>query len=185
MQEAARLLRAGALVLFPTESYYGAAAAALDPAAVERLVQTKGRPAGSPLPSILPDRGALSRVVARVPPAARALMDQHWPGPLTLVLPARPGLPAALVGAHGVGVRLSPHPVAAGLAQRLGAPITATSANRAGEPPPRTVAAAEAGLPAAAAVLDGGASPGGPASTVLAVAADGHVTLLRAGAVHV
>jgi L-threonylcarbamoyladenylate synthase len=185
LQEAARLLRAGALVLYPTESYYGAAVAALDPAAVARLVQAKGRAADSPLPLILPDRGALSRVVARVPPAARALMDQHWPGPLTLVLSAHQGLAPALVGPRGVGVRLSPHPVAAGLARRLGAPLTATSANRAGEPPPRTVAEAEAALPAAAAVLDGGATPGGPASTVLAVAADGHVTLLRAGAVHV
>lgn len=185
LAEAARLIGGGELVLYPTESFYGAAASALDEGAVERLCLAKGRPDRMPLPLILPDREALSRVVEGIPEAARVLMDKHWPGPLTLVLPARPGLPRALVGPHGVGVRLSPHPVAGALARACGAPITATSANPSGAPAPREAAAAALGLPGAAAILDGGQTPGGPPSTVLAVAADGRFTLLRAGAVDV
>jgi L-threonylcarbamoyladenylate synthase len=173
------------VVLYPTESYYGAAVKALDPGAVGRLVRLKGRPPDSPLPLILPDRASLYQVVSRVPARAEALMDRYWPGPLTLVLPARPGLPGALVGPYGVGVRLSPHPVAVALARSAGGPITATSANPAGAPPPRTASEAQAALPEATAVLDGGPLPGGSPSTVLAVAADGDARVLRLGAVHV
>ena len=181
----ATVLRQGGIVIYPTESYYGAAVSALDAEAVAGLVAAKGRPSDQPLPLILPDRVALQQVVLAVPARARELMDAHWPGPLTLVLPARPDLPAALVGPHGVGVRLSPHPVAAGLAVAFGGPITATSANRTGAPPARTAEAAAAALPAAALTLDGGQTPGGAPSTVLAVDHEGRLTVLRQGALHV
>lgn len=185
LREAARALHEGHFVLYPTESFYGAGADALDQGAVARLVAAKGRPPDRPLPLIVPHREALQRLVTAVPAHALALMERHWPGPLTLVLPARDGLPAAVVGAHGVGVRMSPHPVAHGLAVAFGGPLTATSANRTGEPPVRSAEIAAQALPGAREVLDGGPTTGGAPSTVLAVDARGVTTLLRAGAVHV
>jgi L-threonylcarbamoyladenylate synthase len=108
-------------------------------------------------------------------------MDAHWPGPLTLALPARPGLPAPLVSDGFVAVRDSPHPVARALVQALGRPITATSANPAGAPPPTTAAGAAAYFPGCL-VLDGGTTPGGAPSTLARVRGD-EVEVLRQGAV--
>ncbi|MDX9999968.1 MAG: L-threonylcarbamoyladenylate synthase [Polyangia bacterium] len=185
LAEAASILSRGGLVLYPTESFYGAAALALHEGAVDRLRELKGRPADMPLPLILPNIQSLELVVEAVPRAAQELIERYWPGPLTIVLFAKEGLPSAIIGSRGVGVRLSPHPVATGLALEVGAPITATSANRAGEPPPRDAVSASLALPGADAVLDGGEVQGGLPSTVLAVAQDGGLTLLRQGAADV
>jgi L-threonylcarbamoyladenylate synthase len=174
-------LQGGGLVVFPTETFYGLAADPWQPKALGRLLELKGRPAQHPLPLILPDREGVARLAA-IPARARVLMDTHWPGPLTLVLPALPGLPGPVVGPLGVGVRLSSHPVAAELARRFGGPLTATSANQSGEPPPTR---AEAAVGPVECVLAAGELPGGLPSTVVAVAADGQPTLLRAGACHV
>ena len=115
-------------------------------------------------------------------------MDRHWPGALTLALPARPGLPEALVADGCVAVRQSPHPVAAALVAAFGRPITATSANRGGEPPARTAGEVRAGFPgvppADLFILDGGETPGGAPSTLVRVRADG-LQVLRRGAVSV
>jgi len=185
LERAAEALRAGQLVAYPTETYYGLAADAWQPAALERLLTLKGRSSGAPLSLILARREQLSRLVGVVPAAAVPLMERHWPGPLTLVMPARRDLPASLVGPFGVGVRLSPHPVATGLARVLGAPLVATSANRSGAPPAASAHDVALALPAVDLVLDGGPTAGGPASTVVAVAADGTIQVLRQGAVHV
>jgi L-threonylcarbamoyladenylate synthase len=182
---AAAALRAGGLVVFPTETTYGIAADARSPAALARIVAAKGRDDGTPIALIAPDADAAFALWRDVPPVARELAARHWPGPLTIVAPARPGLPVALVGpGGGVGVRVSSHPWAHALAARFGAPITATSANRSGEPPAVTVDDARAALgPSIDHYLDAGPAPGGPASTVVQVGTDGALRVLRAGAI--
>ncbi len=169
LQRAARVLARGGLVAFPTETLYGIAADHRNGEALARLRALKGREPDKPFPLILARAEEVADLAAEVPGAARRLMARHWPGPLTLILAARPGLHPALLSADGgVGARLSPHPVAAGLARALGRAITATSANLAGGP---AVSRAEDLDPAIVAgvdlVLDAGPTPGGPPSTVL------------------
>jgi L-threonylcarbamoyladenylate synthase len=115
---------------------------------------------------------------------ARELMARHWPGALTLVLRARPGWPPELTAGTGtIGVRLSPHPVARRLVSALGEPVTAPSANLAGAAPPATAEQVMAVFEGAIdLVLDGGATAGGPPSTVVDVTTE-RPRVLRAGAV--
>jgi L-threonylcarbamoyladenylate synthase len=184
LAEAAGILRAGGLVAFPTETFYGLGAAAFDPAAARRIFAVKGRPESKPLLLLVDDEAMLSSVVAAVPRGARALMAQHWPGALTLVLPALSTLPCEVTaGTRTIGVRRSAHPVAHGLVHALGAPVTAPSANPADRDPPTTAGEVLAYFDGAIElVLDGGVTPGGPPSTVLDVTVDPPV-VLRAGAV--
>ncbi len=179
----AAVLRAGGLVAFPTETFYGLGAAADDPAAVRRVFTVKGRDEGKPL-LVLVDSIAMAERVAEVTARGRELMARHWPGALTLVLRARPGLPAEVTAGTGtIGVRLSPHPVARGLVSALGSPLTAPSANLADGPPPVTAAAVRAVFEGAVdLVLDGGPTAGGPPSTVVDVTS-GAPRVLRQGAV--
>ena len=188
LRAAGAALAAGRLVVYPTETFYGIGARALDAGAVAALARLKERTgeAGKPIALVVADRAMVARVAARVPPAGELLMKRFWPGPLTLVLPARSDLPPALTaGSGGIGVRVSSHPVARALAAALGEPITATSANRAGEPPACDVGAARAALGDAIAVyVDGGVVAGGSGSTVLVVGDDAG-QVVRAGAVSV
>ena len=181
---AAALLRAGGLVAFPTETFYGLGAAALQPAAVRRIIEVKGRPDGKPLLVLVDSTAMAERVAAEIPPRARALMARHWPGPLTLVLRARPHVPVEVTAGSGtVGVRLSAHPVARALVGALGEPVTAPSANPSGLAPPTTAAGVLAHFRGRLElVLDGGATAGGTPSTVLDVTVD-PPRVLRAGAV--
>jgi L-threonylcarbamoyladenylate synthase len=188
LQAAVAALRAGELVVYPTETFYGIGARALAGEAVKALARLKerGGERAKPISVIVADRAMVARVVARVPLPAEALMRHFWPGPLTLVLPARDDLPPELTAGSGrIAVRVSSHPVAGALAAAVGEPITATSANRAGAAPACDVAAARRALGDAVAVyVDGGAVAGGSGSTVLVVDDDaGHV--VRAGAVSV
>lgn len=170
----------GEVVAFPTESSFGLGADALDARALARLAALKGREPGKPPPVLIADEAMLAQLVERVPERARALMRQHWPGPLTLVLPARPELPEAIVADGGVGVRLSPHPVATALVRAFGRPVTATSANPAGQPPALTAGEVARYFPGLT-IIEGEAGGGAP-STVVRVADDGTLTVLRAGA---
>jgi L-threonylcarbamoyladenylate synthase len=181
---AAAALRRGEVVAFPTETYYGLAVDALAPAALDALMALKGRAADKVVALIVADRAMVDLVCADVPAAAEALMAAHWPGPLTLALPARPGLPAALVADGYVAMRASPHPLARALVAALGRPITATSANRAGEPPARTAAEVRDAFPEGCVVLDGGQTPGGPPSTLVRVRGQA-LEVLRRGAIDV
>ena len=183
LARAAAVLRAGGLVAFPTETFYGIGAAAADSAAVRRVFSVKGRGEGKPL-LVLVDSIAMAERVAEVTARARELMARHWPGALTLVLRARDGLPPELTAGTGtIGVRLSPHPVARRLVGVLGSPLTAPSANVADGPPPTTAAAVLAVFDGAIdLVLDGGATAGGPPSTVVDVTTDAS-RVLRQGAV--
>jgi L-threonylcarbamoyladenylate synthase len=181
--EAAAILRAGGVVAFPTETFYGLGAAALNRAGVDRVFALKGRPRSSPL-LVLVDSVAMAERIADVTGAARNLMARHWPGALTLVLRARPVVPLDVTASTAtVGVRLSSHAVARELVRALGDPITAPSANVTGEAPPRTAAEVLRYFgDAIDLVLDGGETSGGLPSTVLDVSVD-PPRLIRAGAI--
>jgi L-threonylcarbamoyladenylate synthase len=185
LRDAADVLAASGLVAFPTETFYGLGAAALDGAAVERVFRLKGRPATSPL-LVLVDGVAMAERIAEIPERAHALIARHWPGPLTLVFRARPVVPDAIGGGTGtVGVRWSAHPVAGGLVAALGAPVTAPSANRTGLAPPTSAAAVRRDFgDGIDVILDGGRTTGGLASTVLDVTTD-PPRVVRAGAVRI
>lgn len=183
LRAAAETLRAGGVLALPTETFYGLAVAALDVGAVRRVFELKGRPESKPL-LVLVDSVAMVETVAHVTASARDLMKRYWPGALTLVLPARANVPAVVTAGSGtLGVRLSPHPIALGLVELLGEPVTAPSANPNGLPPPTTAHAVldyfSEGIDL---VLDGGATAGGEPSTVLDLTVD-PPRVLRQGAV--
>jgi L-threonylcarbamoyladenylate synthase len=184
IEEAVRVLNHGGIVCFPTETYYGLAVDALDERAVAHLVEVKGRE-DRPIATILFDLSAGSVLWRELSPALAALAARHWPGPLTLVAPALPEVPRALVGpGGGVGARVSSHPLARALA-RFG-PITATSANRAGAAPACTIDQARSQFgDLVDFYLDGGETPGGAPSTVVEAGADGRPRVIRAGAVEI
>ena len=169
--------------MFPTETVYGLGADACDEAAVTRLVAVRGREEGKPILVLVRDLGMVETVAAEVSAAVRRLAAHFWPGPLTLVLPARRGLPAPLTaGGDTIGVRVPGHPVAAALVAGLGRPLTAPSANPPAAVPPRRVEEARAYFGTRVAVyVDGGELPGG-ASTVARVEGE-CVRVLRAGPV--
>jgi L-threonylcarbamoyladenylate synthase len=184
LHEAAAVLRAGGLVAFPTETFYGLGAAALMPSAVRQIYEIKGRPDGKPVLVLVDSIAMLDAVALEVPPRARTLMAAHWPGALTLVFRARSEVPAEVTAGTGtVGVRLSAHAVARALVTALGQPITAPSANPSGSTPPTTGAAVLAHFGGRLdLLLDGGATTGGEPSTVLDVTVD-PPRVVRAGAV--
>lgn len=165
---AVAVLRGGGLAAFPTETFYGLGASMYREDALGRVFRIKGRPEDKPL-LVLVSSIAMARAVAEVPPVAHELMARHWPGALTLVLRARPGVsPLLTAGTGTIGVRHSGHRIPSALAEKLGEPITAPSANRSGEPPPITAGEVLAAFGEQVdVVLDGGPTPGGLPSTVL------------------
>ncbi len=133
-------LKRGEVIVYPTETLYGLGADALNVAAVEKVFRLKGRNRDNPIPVLVADREMLTALVADVPALAEKLIASFWPGPLTLVLPARKDVsPPLLNSSGGIGVRISSEPVATGLVRALGHPLTSTSANPSGQPPARTV----------------------------------------------
>jgi len=181
---AADAIRAGELVIFPTETVYGLAADALSEAAVRRVFEAKGRMEGHPLPVQVAGIEQLAGVVARAPASAAILARKFWPGPLTLVLEKAASLSDLVTAGTGkVGVRVPDHPVALALLRELGTPIVASSANLTGEPPARNAEDAIRRLGGSVAVvLDSGESEIGVASTVVDVTVDPPV-ILRHGAI--
>ena len=183
---AAAVLRGGGLVAFPTETVYGLGANALDPAAVRKVFAAKGRPATNPLIVHVADAGRVGDVAADWPGAAARLAAAFWPGPLTVVVPRRPGVPDEVTGGGPtVAVRCPNHPVAAALIRTAGVPVAAPSANRSTELSPTRAEHVLKGLAGRIdAVVDGGPCPGGIESTVVDVTG-GAVRLLRPGLVTV
>ncbi|HTA21614.1 MAG TPA: L-threonylcarbamoyladenylate synthase [Polyangia bacterium] len=174
-------LRRGEIVAYPTETFYGLGVDAFDELALARLRELKGR--GEKAFSVLVVGAEMLERLCEPPSGkARALIERHWPGALTLALPARPGIPEALVIDGCVAVRESPHPLARAFVRAFGGPVTTTSANLAGEAPARTVAEVEATLGGRCVVLPGGATPGGAPSTLARVRGN-RIEVLRAGAV--
>jgi L-threonylcarbamoyladenylate synthase len=183
--EAARLIAAGEPVAVPTETVYGLAADATNGAAVSRIYAAKGRPSFNPLIVHVPDLAAAERLVA-FDHVARDLAAQHWPGPLTLVLPARVGNGIAAIVSAGLptlAVRVPAHPAMRALLAATGKPLAAPSANASGRISPtraeHVVASLEGRVPL---VIDGGATGVGIESTIARVA-DGRVEVLRLGSI--
>ncbi len=184
LERALALISAGQLVALPTETVYGLAADAADGAAVARIYEAKGRPRFNPLIAHVASL-EMAEAIATFDPLSRRLAEAFWPGPLTLVLPLRPGAPVhplALAGLDTVALRM-PRGFAAELVQRLGRPIAAPSANRSGRVSPTTAAAVASELgDRVPLVVDGGATPVGLESTIVRVA-NGRVHLLRPGGI--
>ena len=168
LEAAGAALSRGELVAFPTESFYGLGAAALQADAVARVFAVKGRPDGKPLLVLVGSIDDAARICREISDEVRALMARHWPGPLTLVLPAVSGLPEMLTAGTGtIGVRVPGHPVALALVRAAGIPVTAPSANPSGAPPPTSARAVSAYFDGRIElILDGGATSGGPGSTL-------------------
>ena len=186
VEEAARTLRGGGLVAFPTETVYGLGARADDAAALERVFAAKGRPRTHPLIVHIDRAEELLAWAAEIPPAARRLADVLWPGPLTLVLKRRAGvLDAVTGGRETVAVRVPRHPMALAMIRAAGVGIAAPSANRFGRVSPTCAAhVRDEGLEGEIALLDGGPCEIGLESTIVDVSG-GAPTLLRAGGVDV
>jgi L-threonylcarbamoyladenylate synthase len=181
--EAAAAIGRGEIVAFPTETYYGLAVDALNGAALDRLFALKGRAGEKASALLVADLAMLADLCAEVSPRACDLAAAHWPGPLTLALPAKPDLPPAIVHEGFVAARVSSHPLALALVTAVGRPITATSANPAGSAPARTAAEVLAYFGAEGLhVLDGGPTPGGPPSTLVRLRGR-DVEILRRGAI--
>jgi len=184
IEKAASLLRAGGIVAYPTETYYGLGADPFNAQALARLFQVKNRPAVKPVLVLVAEPGQIGLLAREISATALRLMDRFWPGPLTLVLPALPSLSPLLTGGTGtVGVRLSPHPVAAALLRAVGSPLTATSANRSGQDPARTAGEVRAAFGSEVdLVLDGGKTPGKKGSSLIGVSGS-QVTCIREGCI--
>ena len=186
IQAAVDAIRAGNLVVFPTETVYGLAADATNEAAVRKVIDAKGRAEKQPLPVQVSGAGAILQVAEFVPERVRPLMDLYWPGPLTLVLVKNPAIPGVVTGGkETVGVRVPDHPIALALVKALGTPIVATSANVSGEPATTNAPDAVRDVGSSVeVVLDGGDSRLGQASTVVDVTVT-PAKVLRRGTINV
>jgi L-threonylcarbamoyladenylate synthase len=183
---AAQILESGGLVAVPTETVYGLAARADSPEAVARIYAAKGRPSFNPL--IVHVRGTeQAERFAKLSDQVRQLMAEHWPGPLTLVLPVREDAElaeAVTAGLPTVALRAPAHPVMQALLEAMPFPLAAPSANRSGFISPTTAAHVLASLDGRIGiVLDGGPTSAGVESTIIAVRADGSIGELRPGPV--
>ena len=177
-----RVLEENGLISLPTESFYGLAVAPFDERALAKLWQVKGRSEGKPILVLIGEGLQLAPFVRSIPPAATVLMNAFWPGPLTIVFPAADGLSDAVTAGTGsVGIRLSASQPLVDLLRRVG-PVTGTSANRDGMPPPRTVEEVQHNLgDALDLIVDAGPTPGGRPSTVIDV--QGPIRIIRDGAI--
>ncbi|MBM4310800.1 MAG: threonylcarbamoyl-AMP synthase [Deltaproteobacteria bacterium] len=182
--EAADIIMQGGIAIYPTETVYGIGVRYDDEQALARLFDLKGRASHKPVLLLLPRSEDLQRISSRVPPEARLLAERFWPGPLTLVVPARPDLPALVTGGgNSIGCRVSSSAAASALVRACGRPITSTSANLSGGPNPSSVADITPDVIARAdIVLDAGPTPGTLPSTVYDVSQH-PFRLVRAGVI--
>jgi L-threonylcarbamoyladenylate synthase len=180
---AAHALRRGEVVAYPTETFYGLAVNAMDELALARLRLLKGR-ADKAISVLVLGDPMIDRLCRAVPAKARLLMQRYWPGPLTIAVPARRGVPAPLVSDGCVAIRDSPHPTARALLEVFGGPITATSANPAGVAPPSTPEGVEDLFEGRCRVLHAGTTPGGAPSTLVRVRGS-RIEILRQGALEI
>jgi L-threonylcarbamoyladenylate synthase len=167
--KAAQVILDGGVIAFPTETFYGLGANALDEKAVRKIFRVKGREEDKPLLLLVAERSRISDLVQEITPLAEGLMGKFWPGPLTLVFRASPRVSPLLTAHTGkIGIRVSSHPVARALVEAVGRPVTGTSANPSGKPSSSTAQEVFQALgESLGAILDGGRTAGGPGSTVL------------------
>jgi L-threonylcarbamoyladenylate synthase len=182
IQRAASIIRSGGLVAFPTETVYGLGADALNPSAIRRIFEAKGRPADNPLIVHICDRAMLDLLTSEVSASAESLIAAFWPGPLTLVLKRRPEVPDSVsAGLATVAVRMPRSPIALELIHRVERPIAAPSANLSGRPSPTTATHVSRDLEGRVdMILDGGPTNIGIESTVLDMTSEPPV-ILRPG----
>lgn len=167
LQRALDLLRQGGLVAFPTDTVYGLGALASSPHSIRKLYEVKGRDLAKAIPILIGSVEDLQQVSPDPGELAMRLAARFWPGPLTLVVPRHPGLPAELSSLPTVGVRMPDHPAALALLRAAG-PLAVTSANLSGEASPSTAEEVLAQLGGRIPlILDGGRTPGGRPSTVV------------------
>lgn len=180
---ASDVIRTGGLVAVPTETVYGLAGNGLDSEAVRQIYEVKGRPAVKPLSLMVPDASALERYGIDVPEQAKLLADRFWPGPLTIVVKARPEIPAiVLAGGKTVGLRCPDHPLTLALLRDCGLPLAAPSANPSGSPSPKTVQQVMDYFDGLVdCVIDGGPCGIGTESTIIDMSASPY-RILRQGA---
>ena len=171
LSEAAAVIKQGGVIVFPTRCLYGLGADAMNPDAVERIIEIKQRPQDNPILVLIDSENQLEMLVEKIPPTADAIMEAFWPGRVTLVFDARDTLPDSLTAQSGkIGVRLPGHPVAAAMVRQVKGPLTGTSANLSGRPgcyrlpdlDPQIAGQVDL-------VLDAGALQGGVGSTVVDV----------------
>lgn len=176
------MLRAGGLVVFPTETVYGLGANAADPMAVRKIFEAKGRPADHPVIVHLDNPRYLHRWVSDMPPVAEQLAAKFWPGPLTLILPKADNVNDVVTGGQqSIGVRVPSHPIARQLLNAFGGGIAAPSANRFGRLSPTKPEHVREELgDAVRIILDGGESPIGLESTIVSCLGN-EARLLRPG----
>lgn len=174
IEQAARILKSGRLVAFPTETVYGLGANALDEAAVRRIFEAKGRPFSSPLIVHVTGISMARELANEWPRKAELLARRFWPGPLTIVVPKTPRIPDLVTaGLPSVGLRMPAHPVAQALLEAAQIPIAAPSANRFTELSPTTAAHVRESLGSRVdMILDGGPCTVGIESTVISLAGD-------------
>ena len=175
------MLSEGQVVVYPTETLYGLLATVKNHEAVARIPVLKGR-GDNPLPCVISDEDQLAQLTDHVTPRHLLLMELFWPGPLTLVFEARPGLPAAITAkGNTVGVRRTSHALLAAVIEQCG-PVVATSANPTGMPTPYEPKEIAALFPELA-VFDGGLLMTRQPSTVVGFREDGEVVCMREGAI--
>jgi len=186
IRRAAQALKSGGLVAFPTETVYGLGANALDPAAVKKIFEAKGRPSDNPLIVHIWDKAQVPELVSYISPAASELMDKLWPGPLTLIMPRSKLVPDVVTaGLETVAVRMPSHPVAAALIREAAVPVAAPSANISGRPSPTNASHVIEDLSGRVEIIiDSDNSKIGLESTVLDVSVD-PPSVLRPGGVTV
>jgi len=175
-----KILKAGGIVAFPTDTVYGLGADALNDKAVERIYAVKKRPRHLPLPLLIGDMSQLSTIAAPVPEVALFLAKHFWPGGLTLILPKAASLPAYLTNQSTIAVRVPDHPVPLALIQGLGRPVIGTSANISGKPSTLTVNQVKQQLgDEVDLIIDGGKCPSGNESTIVDVTGEINTKLRR------
>ena len=181
---AAEEIANGGVVAIPTDTVYGVAASLAHLDAIERIYTIKARPANQPLPVLVSSVGALDHVISAVSPRVLMLLNEFWPGPLTVVMPSDRNLPAAVLGPGGtVGVRIPNHPLAIEVINKAGGIVACTSANRSAGAPALTAGEVEATIGSELdLILDGGIAPGGRASTVVSIRGE-TLAILREGPV--
>lgn len=169
IQKAVSLLASGEAVAFPTETVYGLGGDAFSEKAVEAIYHIKGRPPEKPLPVMISDFTMIYQLASAIPESAQELMNAFWPGPLTLILPAKPSVsPQITGGKRTIGVRFPKHAVPIGLIQTLRRPIVAPSANLSGRPAPTTAEGVRIQLiNKISLILDGGKCSQGKESTIV------------------
>jgi L-threonylcarbamoyladenylate synthase len=184
VERAAEVIHEGGVVAYPTETVYGLGGLASHEAAIEQIYRLKQRQRLKPLSILIGDPAELEDLAQTIPARARPLMARFWPGPLTLVFLAAGHLPSILTGGGGkLAVRVSSHPMAQELVRAVGAPITATSANRSGAATCRTGEEVLGQLGGELKfILDGGLTPGSEGSTIADVTVE-PPKIVRAGAI--